>query len=52
MPRFYYSKKICFDLNFLAQYDITFDKFNEASARKGLDLIKKKLIYNIVRSEK
>lgn len=40
------------DLNFLAQYDITFDKFNEASARKGLDLIKKKLIYNIVRSEK
>ena len=40
------------DLNFLAQYDITFDKFNEESARKGLDLVKKKLIYNIIRTEK
>lgn len=40
------------DLNFLAQYDITFDKFNEESARKGLELVKKKLIYNIVRIEK
>ena len=29
------------DLNFLAQYDITFDKYNENSARKGLDLVKK-----------
>ena len=40
------------DLNFLAQYDMTFDKFNKESARKGLDLIKRKLIYNIIRAEK
>ena len=51
MSRFYNSKKIC-DLNFLAQYDITFDKYNEESARKGLNLVKKRLIYNIVRTEK
>lgn len=40
------------DLNFLAQYDITFDKYNEVSARKGLHMIKKKLIYNVIRTEK
>ena len=40
------------DLNFLAQYDITFDKYNEESARKGLNLVKQRLIYNIIRTEK
>ena len=43
MSRFYNSKKIC-DLNFLAQYDIIFDKYNEESARKGLNLVKQRLI--------
>ena len=40
------------DLNFLAQYDIIFDKYNEESARKGLNLVKERLIYNIIRTEK
>ena len=40
------------DLNFLSQYDITFDKYEENSARRALEQIKNKLIYNIVRTEK
>lgn len=40
------------DLNFLSQYNITFDKFNEISARNALDKIKNDLIYNVVRTEK
>jgi len=40
------------DLNFLSQYDITFDKFDENSSRRALDKIKSNLIYNIVRTEK
>ena len=40
------------DLNFLSQYNITFDKFNEQSARDALNLIKTKLIYNVERKEK
>jgi len=40
------------DLNFLSQFDITFDKYNENSARKALDLIKNKLVFNIIRKEK
>ena len=40
------------DLNFLSQYDITFDKYNEISARNALDKIKDKLIYIIARTEK
>ena len=42
------------DLNFLSQYDITFDKFNETSAKNALNKIKNNLILNmdIVRTEK
>ena len=42
------------DLNFLSQYDITFDKYDENSARKALKKIKDNLVYNtdIVRIEK
>ena len=39
------------DLNFLSQYNISFDKYDENSARKALSLIKEKLIYNINRKE-
>ena len=40
------------DLNFLSQYDITFDKFDENSAKRALEKIKNNLIYNVVRTEK
>ena len=40
------------DLNFLSQYDITFDKYDENSARRALEKIKNNLIYNKVRTEK
>ena len=42
------------DLNFLSQYDITFDKYDENSARNALKKIKNNLVYNtdIVRIEK
>ena len=39
------------DLNYLSQYNISFDKYDENSARKALSLIKEKLIYNINRKE-
>ena len=39
------------DLNFLAQYNISFDKFDENSSRNALEKIKNDLVYNIVRKE-
>ena len=41
-------------MNFLSQYDITFDKYDENSARNALKKIKNNLVYNtdIVRIEK
>lgn len=40
------------DLNFLSQYDITFDKLDENSARRAIAKINNNLVYNIVRTEK
>ncbi len=39
------------DLNYLSQYNISFDKYDENSARKALELIKSNLIYNVGRKE-
>ena len=40
------------DLNYLSQYNITFDKFDEKSAKNALSLIKKNLVHNATRIEK
>ena len=40
------------DLHYLSQYNITFDKFNENSAKKALTLIKDNLVHNVTRIEK
>lgn len=40
------------DLNYLSQYNITFDKFDENSAKRALILINNNLVHNITRIEK